>query len=276
MRRLRCLVNVVVVSALLAACSATEAAPDSIVTRASDTGSLTIGIGVDQPGLAERTMDGNVVGFDADVARFVAAELGVPEGNITWKETLASEREKALASGEVDLVVAAYSVTERRQREVSFAGPYLEVGQDLLIHRNSTHLTDPAALAGHTVCSPTGSTSAAHVRKRFGDAVRLVEYPRVSECVTALLAQRVDAVATDDAILAGYVAENPELLRLAGHRWAVENYGIGLPKNDRDGQAAVNDAIRTMIDSGSWRASLERHLAPSGIEVYDPPEVGKL
>ncbi|WP_298182774.1 glutamate ABC transporter substrate-binding protein [Saccharomonospora sp.] len=276
MRRLRCLVNMVAVGVLLAACSAPEAAPDSIVTRISDTGSVTIGIGVDQPGLAERTVDRHIVGFDADVARFVAAELGVAEEDITWKETLPSEREEALASGNVDLVVAAYSITEPRQREVSFAGPYLETGQDLLVRRTSTHLTDPESLAGNTLCAPTGSTSAARVKKRFADTVTLVEYPRISECVTALLARRVDAAIADDTILAGYVAENPELLRLVGKRWSTEYYGVGLPKGDHDGRTAVDDALRAMIDSGSWRASLERHLAPSGIEMADPPEVGEL
>ncbi|EHR59817.1 glutamate ABC transporter substrate-binding protein [Saccharomonospora cyanea] len=276
MRRLRCLVNVALAGILLAACSATTAEPGSIVARASDTESLTIGIRFDQPGLSERTIDGRLVGFDADVARFVAAELGVAEENIVWRETIPSAREDALRSGAVDLVVAAYSITDERSREVTFAGPYFETGQGLLVRRTSADPADisgPDSLAGRTVCTSTGSTSAHNVKQRFGDSVKLAEYPRVSECVTALIAGRVDAVTTDGAILAGYVAQHPELMTLAGDRWSTESYGIGLRKGDLDGQAAVNAALRKMIDSGSWRASLERHLAPSGVEVSDPPEI---
>ncbi|EID53468.1 glutamate ABC transporter substrate-binding protein [Saccharomonospora xinjiangensis] len=273
MRRLSCLVNAAVAGLLLAACSATGAEHDSIVARASDTESLTIGIRFDQPGLAERTVDGRFVGFDADVARFVAGELGVAEENIVWKETIPAEREEALVSGSVDMVVASYSITEERTREVTFAGPYFETGQDLLVRRTSSDITDSDSLAGRTVCTSTGSTSASNVKRRFGTSVTLVEYPRISECVTALLAGRVDAVTTDGAILAGYVAQNPELVRLAGRQWSIERYGIGLRQGDTEGRAAVNAALRKMIDSGSWRASLERHLAPSGIEVSQPPKV---
>ncbi|WP_197320809.1 glutamate ABC transporter substrate-binding protein [Saccharomonospora sp. NB11] len=273
MRRLGCLVNAAVATILLTACATTDATSGSITARASDTGSLTIGVRFDQPGLSERLVDGDVVGFDADVARFVAAELGVAEDAITWRETVAAEREEALATGAVDLVVAAYSITDERSARVTFAGPYFETGQDLLIRRTSTDITGPESLTGRTVCASTGSTSARHVEDRFGDSVRLEEYPRVSECVTALLADQVDAVTTDAAILAGYVARNPELVRLVGEQWSTERYGIGLPKGDHAGRAAVNAAIRKMIDSGSWRASLERHLASSGVEVTRPPEV---
>lgn len=217
-------------------------------------------------------MDGRVVGFDADVARFVAAELGVAEEDIVWREVLPSKREEALNSGAVDMVVAGYSITDERSREVTFAGPYFQTGQDLLIRRTTT-FTGPDSLIGRTVCTSRGTTSAANVKRRLGKLVKLAEYPRVSECVTALIAGRVDAVTTDGAILAGYVAQNPELVTLVGEQWSTENYGIGLRKGDTDGQAAVNAALRKMIDSGSWRASLERHLAPSGVEVATPPEI---
>ncbi|WP_024876848.1 glutamate ABC transporter substrate-binding protein [Saccharomonospora piscinae] len=270
MRRLRCLVSVAAAGVVLAGCSATDATSGSVAARAGDTGSLTIGIRLDHPGLSEQTVDGRIVGFDADVARFVAAELGVAEDGITWKETVAAEREDALRDGTVDLIVAAYSITGERQQEVSFAGPYFETGQDLLV-RSTSPLSGPESLTGRTLCSSSGSTSAALMSERFARSATLVEYPRVSECVTALLARRVDAVTTDAAILAGHVARNPELLELTGQRWSTERYGIGLPKGDDETRDAVNAAIRTMIESGSWRASLERHLAPSGVEVSDPP-----
>lgn len=100
-----------------------------------------------------------------------------------------------------------------------------------------------------------------------------MEYPRYPECVKALLVGRVDAVTSDAAILAGHVAEHPELLEIVGRRFSEERYGIGLRKGDADGQRALNDAIREMIDSGEWRRSVRRHLGPAGYRVPDPPAI---
>nr|WP_106182356.1 glutamate ABC transporter substrate-binding protein [Prauserella shujinwangii] len=256
-----------------AACSAPDAAEDSVVTRAYETGTLTIGIRFDQPGLSERTIDGRFVGFDVDVAEFVADELGVAADDITWRETTPAQRESDLSSGAVDLVVAAYSITEERKETVSFAGPYFVTGQDLLVRASATEIDGPEALSGKRLCSVTGSTSAAQVKERFARTLELVEYPRNSDCVTALLAGQVDAVTTDAAILAGFAAQNPELLRLVGEPFSTERYGVGLRKGDTDGQAAVAAAIERMIESGRWRESLERNLGPSGYPLPEPPEV---
>jgi glutamate transport system substrate-binding protein len=101
----------------------------------------------------------------------------------------------------------------------------------------------------------------------------IVEYPRYSDCVTALLAGRIDAVTTNAVILAGYVARNPELLKLVGNPFTTERYGIGLRKGDPAGRSAVADAIRDMIDSGAWLDSLRRNLGPSGYPLPTPPTV---
>ncbi|WP_158886324.1 glutamate ABC transporter substrate-binding protein [Amycolatopsis anabasis] len=256
------------------ACSS-GASENSVITRAEDTGKLTIGIRFDQPGLAERTVDGRQVGFDVDVARFVAGELGVKAKDITWRETSAATRENDLTSGAVDLIVAAYSITDRRKQVVAFAGPYFTTGQDLLVRLSSTDITGPEVLNGRKLCSVTGSTPAQKVKDRFAQAVQLVEYPRYPDCVTALLAGQVDAVTTDAAILAGYAAQNPELLRLVGHPFSTERYGIGLRLGDPEGQAKLNDAIRKMISTGVWLNSLKANIGPSGYQLPPPPEVNE-
>ncbi|PXY32855.1 ABC transporter substrate-binding protein [Prauserella muralis] len=263
----------VALAATCAGCAPAGGEPGSVVTRAEDEESLTIGIRFDQPGLSERTVDGRFVGFDVDVATHVAGELGVPPENITWRETVPAQRESDITSGAVDLVVAAYSITDERKRQVGFAGPYFETGQDLLVRRSAADITGPASLAGRRLCSVTGSTSAEQVKQRFARSVHLREYPRNSDCVTALLAGQVDAVTTDAAILAGFVAQNPELLRLVGTPLSTERYGVGLRKDDAEGRAAVAAAIEHMIDTGAWRESLRRHLGRAGLPLPDPPEV---
>lgn len=262
-----------VLLAVTASCGS-SAAENSVVTKAEETGQLTIGIRFTQPGMSERTLDGRYVGLDVDVARYIAEELGVDEDGITWVDVVAAEREKALAARKVDLVLSTYSITPERKKLVSFAGPYFTTGQSLLVRLDSSKdITGPDSLNGKKLCSVEGTTSAAQVKERFAKRVELVEYPRDPDCVTALLTGLVDAVTTDETILAGYVAQNPELLKVVGDHFSDENYGVGLHKDDRDGQAAVNEAIRKMIDDGSWLRSVKRHLGRSGIDIPDPPQI---
>jgi glutamate transport system substrate-binding protein len=258
-----------------AACSSAVSPADSVVVRADKTGHLTIGIRFDQPGLSERTLDGRVVGFDVDVAKYVAAELGVQPDGITWRETSPNTRESDLSSGTVDLIAATYSITDKRKQAVSFAGPYFVTGQDLLVRLTSADITGPESLNGRKLCSVKGSTPAQQVRDQFAQAVQLVEYPRYPDCVTALLAGQVDAVTTDGAILAGYVAQNPELLRVVGKPFSSERYGIGLRMGDTEGQTAINNAIKKMISTGTWQASLNANIGPSGYQLPPPPEVNE-
>ncbi|MEV6828385.1 glutamate ABC transporter substrate-binding protein [Amycolatopsis sp. NPDC051102] len=272
--RWRMLVGSALLLVTASACGPRSVSPtDSLVTRASATDHLTIGIRFDAPGLSEHTVDGRFVGFDVDVATFVASELGVAAKDITWHETTPATRETDLTSGTVDLVVATYSITEKRKQVVSFAGPYFTTGQDLLVRRTSADIAGPEALNGRRLCSVTGSTPAQQVKDKYAQAVQLVEYPRYPDCVTALLAGQIDAVTTDAVILAGYVARDPELLKLVGKPFSKEDYGVGLRKGDTQGVAAVDDAIRKMISSGEWLRSLNANIGPSGYQLPPPPEV---
>ncbi|XVS67733.1 glutamate ABC transporter substrate-binding protein [Actinosynnema sp. CA-299493] len=253
---------------LAAACGTTD---DTVEDKADD--GLTIGIRFDQPGMGHRRADGRYVGFDVDVARYVAAGFGVEEEDITWREARPADRESLIEDGSVDLVVAAYSITDERRERVAFAGPYFETGQSLLVRFTETAVTGPEALDDRGLCSVTGSTSAQRVKENFARAARLVEYNDYSDCVIALLAGKVDAVTTDEAILAGYVAANPELLKVVGEPFTTERYGVGLAKHDGAGRAAVDALIGEMVRSGEWRAAWERNLGASGLDLPEAPPV---
>ncbi|CAL9669686.1 ABC transporter glutamine-binding protein GlnH [Actinosynnema sp. ALI-1.44] len=260
------------VAALLLTSACGGASDDTLKGKAED-GTLTIGIRFDQPGLGQRRLDGKFVGFDVEVAKYVAGKLGVPESGITWKEARSADREKLIADGAVDFVVATYSITDKRKEKVSFAGPYFQTGQGVLVRYTEDDITGPETLNGKRLCSVTGSTSAQKVASEFAQDVELVEYGQYSDCVTALLAGNVDAVTTDEVILAGYVAENPELLKLVGDTFTTERYGVGLAKDDAAGRAAVSSAIEQMVGSGEWRKALERNIGQAGVELPDPPQV---
>ena len=250
------------------------AAGDSKVMADAKTGKLVIGIKFDQPGLALKNPDGSFSGFDVDVAKYVAKQLGVPETGIEFKESKSAEREGLIERGEVDYIVATYSITDTRKEKVGFAGPYFIAHQDLLVKADNTDITGPEAMSGKILCSVSGSTSAQKVKDKYAKDVALQEFGTYSECVEALKTGTVDAVTTDDVILAGFAAQSPGDFKLVGKGFSDENYGIGLKKGDTGGTAAINAAIKKMIEDGSWKKALETNVGPSGYKIPTPPTVG--
>ena len=277
-RQRRAFVGLLLAAAVasVTACSSsdTPAAP-ATSNQATGDGKLTIGISDDEPGVSAKTGSG-YAGFDIDVANYVAGKLGVPTANITWKPIDPGERISSLESGDVDLVVATFSMTPEREKQVAFAGPYFVAHQDLLIRRNDEALTGPDTLDGRTLCSATGTTSADYVKSSYKGKITLREVPTFSECVRNLAAGDVDAVSTDDLILAGYAAlpKYKGILRVIGKGFTDERYGIGIKKGDTAMVDKVNAALKEMISSGEWKKSLERHVAPSGYSIPSPPTVG--
>lgn len=213
---------------------------------------ITIGVKFDQPGLGLKSGD-TFSGFDIDVAKYIAKELGYDEDAIAFEESPSPNRENMLASGQVDMIVATYSITDERKKKVSFAGPYFIAGQDLLVSADNEDITGPDVLDGKKLCSVQGSTSAQTVKEKYSAGVQLQEFDTYSKCIEQLLAGSIDAVTTDDIILAGFAAQpaNEGKLKVVGNTFTEENYGVGLPK-DSDRCEDVNKAITKMIDDGSW------------------------
>jgi len=237
-------------------------------------GKLTIGIAFDEPGLGLKTGDA-YTGFDVDTAVYIAGALGVTRDNITWKEANADQRQQLLESGGADLIVSTFSITDQRKQVVDFAGPYFVAHQDLLVRRNDTEITGPEALDGKTLCSVPGTTSAAYVTSHYLGNIKLLEKPRFSDCVTALANSEVDAVTTDDVILAGFAAQ-PQYqgkLKVVGKGFSDEIYGVGVKKGNSDLVGKVNAALKQYIDDGSWKRSLDANVRPSGYSIPDPPTV---
>ena len=242
----------------------TAAAGESQVLTNAEGGKVIVGVKFSQPGLSVKNPDGSFSGFDIDVAKYVAKELGVDEASIEFKEANSAEREGLIERGEVDYIVASYSITDTRKEKVNFAGPYFIAHQDLLVKADDTEITGPEAMAGKILCSVTGSTSAQKVKDTYAADVALQEYATYGECVEALKSGAVDAVTTDDVILAGFAAQSPGELKLVGKGFSDENYGIGLKKGDTAGTSAINAAIAKMIADGSWKTALETNVGPSG------------
>lgn len=254
-------------TAKAATCAALLATGVLALSGCTATGSedtIRIGIKYDQPGLGYQ--DGrDYTGFDTDVARYVAAELGYSEDQIEWVEAPSANRENMLTNNQVDMIFATYSITEKRLKTVDFAGPYFVAGQDLLVQAENTDITGPESLAGKNLCSVTGSTSAKKIQDNYSSEVQLVQQNSYSDCVVALNAGMVDAVTTDDIILAGLASTkaNQGELKLAGNTFSTENYGVGLPKGS-DKCAAINAAINKMVETGAWEEAIEKNVGAAG------------
>jgi glutamate transport system substrate-binding protein len=235
---------------------------------------LRVGIKYDQPGLGLRNPDGTFSGFDVEVAKYVAGQLGVSEENIEFKEAPSAQRETLIQNGEVDYVVATYSITDTRKEKVGFAGPYFVAGQSLLVTDANTDITGPASLEGKRLCSVSGSTPAQNIADEY-PGVQLQNYDTYSACVEGLRNGAIDAVTTDDIILAGYAAQYPGELKVVGEPFTTENYGIGLAKDDTEGRNQINDAIEEMISSGAWEQAFNDTVGASGYTLPAEPTVDR-
>jgi glutamate transport system substrate-binding protein len=233
-----------------------------------------IGIKFDQPGLGFKNADGSFTGFDADMARYIAKGLGHDAKDIEFKEAVSANRETFLKDGTVDMILATYSINDERKKVVDFAGPYYVAGQDLLVRDDDSSITGPDDLDGKKLCSVTGSTSAQRVKDEFSKKVQLQEFDSYSKCVTALLGGQIDALTTDNIILAGFAQQNPGKLRIVGKPFSTENYGVGLPKDSKD-LDKVNDLIEKSFTDGAWAKAFEDNLGESGYTLPEPPKVDR-
>ncbi|MEU0677866.1 glutamate ABC transporter substrate-binding protein [Streptomyces sp. NPDC006172] len=234
-----------------------------------------VGIKYDQPGIGLKEPDGSFSGFDVDVATYVAKELGYEPKQIEFVETKSSDRENALSRGDVKFIVASYSINDKRKAKVDFAGPYLLAHQDLLVKTDSK-IAKGADLNGKNLCSVAGSTSAQNVKDKIAPQANLRRNSGYSECIAALQSGAVDAVTTDDSILAGYAAQDKfkGQFKLVGEQLSNENYGIGVKKGDKATVDKINAALKKMVDDGSWKKAVDKNFGPAGYKNEPAPKIG--
>ena len=235
---------------------------------------IAVGIKFDQPGIGQKTPQG-YSGFDVDVATYVAKKLGYGADQIEWKESKSADRETMLQRGDVDFIAASYSITPERQQKVDFAGPYLLAHQDVLIRADDNTIKSPADLNKKKLCSVTGSTSAQNVKDKLAPKAQLQKYPTYSACLNGLQTGAIDALTTDDSILAGYAAQAQYKgkFKLGGFKMTNENYGIGVKKGSAL-KAKINTALEAMVSDGSWDTAVKKNFGPAEYKNEPAPKIG--
>lgn len=237
----------------------------------AESGSAKIGVKYDQPGLGFLEPGADAPqGFDIEIAKILAAELGIAPEDIEWVETVSENREPFLQNNRVDMVLASYSITDERREVVGQAGPYYVTGQQLLVRdEDKESITSPEDTKGKKVCSVTGSTSLQRMEDEYG--ANPVPFATYSECVDQLENGTVDAVTTDGAILLGYAAENPDELEVVGEPFSEERYGVGYNKQETEMCQFINDTLQKAFEDGTWAEAFEATLGESGVETPEPP-----
>ena len=137
---------------------------------------------------------------------------------------------------------------------------------------DNTDITGPESLAnGKKLCSVSGSTPAQRIKDKY-PGVQLQQYDTYSACVEALRNGAIDAVSTDEVILAGFAAQSPGAFKIIGKPFSVEHYGIGLTPGES--RAAHEDQRRDRRDAARRRAGRPpstSNLGPAGISAPPPP-----
>ncbi|MDQ6910069.1 MAG: transporter substrate-binding domain-containing protein, partial [Actinomycetota bacterium] len=177
-------------------------------------------------------------------------------------------------NGTVDIVVATYTINADRKKLVDFAGPYFLAHQDLLVKSSDNSIKGPADLNGKKACSVTGSTSEKNVKAK-APQVEVLALDNYSQCVQALIDGRVVAVTTDDAILAGYAAQNSGALKVVGAPFSDEPYGIGLKKGDNAFRYFLDDRLEASYRDGGWARAFQSTLGKGGLVQPTPPAVDR-
>ena len=221
--------------------------------KLSDAGTVTIGTKFDQPLFGLKGLDGKPVGFDVEVAKIIAAKLGISADKIKWTETPSKVREEVIEQGKVDFVVATYTINDARKQRVSFAGPYYEAGQDLMVKKDNNTITGPDSLkaANAKVCSVTGSTPSENIKK-YIDPANLVLFDVYSKCADALRTGQVDVVTTDNVILLGLIEASKGEFKLVGKPFTKEPYGIGIKKGDTKFCEFIHETLKEASSNGAY------------------------
>lgn len=241
---------------------AAEFAAGTTMARIAEAGVLKVGTKFDQPGFGLANLDGVPEGFDVEIAKIIAGELGVAADAIEYTETPSAIREEVLETDQVDLVAATYTINEERAERIDFAGPYYVAGQALMVRTEDAEtITTPEDLSDPAirVCSVDGSTPSETIREYLGSEDQLTLFETYSECADSLGNDQVDVVTTDNVILLGLVDASDDAYTLVGEAFTEEPYGIGVKNEDVEFCQFINDTLEAANEDGryleAWNAT---------------------
>jgi polar amino acid transport system substrate-binding protein len=239
-----------------------KAIADDAVSNIRNRGRLIVGLDIGSNLFSFRDpITGEITGFDVDIAGEVARDIFGTPSQVEYRILSSADRITALQNNQVDIVVKTMSIDCARKEMVAFSTEYLAANQRILATRDSA-ITQASDLAGKRVCAVTGTTSLQRIQEINPPPV-IVEVVTWADCLVALQQRQVDAVSTDDSILAGLVSQDP-YLHIAGPSMAREPYGIGINKENPGLVRFVNGTLERIRRDGTWNTLYRKWLTVLG------------
>jgi polar amino acid transport system substrate-binding protein len=236
--------------------------PGSTMAAIAERGRLIVGVDQDSYPFGSRNpTSGQLEGFDIALAHEMAHAIFGDPDRIELKVINPSQRESELQQGEVDLVVRTYSITCDRREKVAFSSTYFVANQKILVTKGSG-IDSPAVLSGKTVCSVNGTTSLPALLE-LNPRPTVIGVSSWTDCLVMLQQGRVDAVSTDDAVLAGLEFQDPNT-EIVGESMGVEPYGVGVKKESEDLVRFVNGVLAQLRADGTWDRLYDANLRKLG------------
>ncbi len=221
--------------------------------------------------------DGGTRGFDAGLFQLLTRYILGDESSYELTLVDSNTRESVLEDDQVDVVVATYSITDKRQEVISFAGPYYTSQQAVLVQKRNNTISGIEDLGGKIVGTQSGSTGPEILAEYSSSEMQIKEFETDREARTALKLGRIDAYVTDYTLLLNAIVKSPDDYKITGEQFGPEdNYGIGLPLGS-DGVDFVNDFLEEIIENGTWEKLWQICLGDrTGIDqAPDAPAVSK-
>lgn len=243
--------------------------PGTSMADIVERGRLIVGIDIGANLLSFRDpITGEIKGFDADIAHQIAGAIFGDPSRVHFRILSTTERMRALTEGTVDVVVKTMSATCERAKTVAFSSTYFIAQQRILAPRGAP-VNTLGDLSGRKVCEVRGTTSLDRVR-RLVPSAEVIAVDSWSDCLVMLQQSQVDAISSDDAILAGLEEQDPNLM-VTGPSMGLEYYAVGIAKEREDLVRFVNGVLLRMAFDGTWMRLYNQWFAPSLGPVWSAP-----
>ncbi|GIE86347.1 glutamate ABC transporter substrate-binding protein [Actinoplanes regularis] len=212
-------------------------------------------------------LTGKVEGFDVDMGRMIAQAIFGDPDRLQIKVIGYNERVNSVLKGEVDVVADTMTANCARWKDVDFSSIYYEAGQKVLVNRDST-AKGIEDLGGKKICAAAGSTSYDNIGTVKSKPIAVAK-ASFGDCLVAFQQNEVDAISTDDTILAGMAAQDP-YAKVIGERYTEEPYGMAISKGHPEFTRFVNAVLEKARQDGTWARTYEKWLGRFG-PVPQPP-----
>ncbi|RZU48505.1 amino acid ABC transporter substrate-binding protein (PAAT family) [Krasilnikovia cinnamomea] len=210
---------------------------------------------------------GAVEGFDVDMGRQIAEAIFGDPGKLKIKVIPNDKRVDDAADGTVDLVAYTMTINCARWKRVNFSTVYYDAGQKVLVSTTSP-AKGIADLRDQRVCAPNGSTSLENIAKHPAKPIP-VGRASFGDCLVAFQQNEVDAISTDDTILAGLAAQDP-YAQVVGEKFTEEPYGLAMSPEHPEFTRFVNAVLERNRANGTWKRTYDRWLGRFGAAPQPP------